>query len=37
MALGVKAMLTPCTLFISSVILYTKYTGRRQNDFGVHA
>ena len=25
------------TLYISLVIIYTKYTGRRQNDFKVHA
>ena len=25
------------TLYIPSVIIYTKYTGRRQNDFNVYA
>ena len=33
-ALDVKVILTP--LYISLVIIYTKYTGWHQNDFNVH-
>ena len=36
-ALEVKAILTPPCIIISLVILCTKYTGWRENDFNVHA
>jgi hypothetical protein len=31
--MGVKVILTDTTLYVSLVVLYTKYTGGRQNDF----
>ena len=35
--LDVKVILNPLYTCISSVILHTKYTGRRDNDFNVYA
>ena len=37
LAMGVKVILIPLCIIISLVILHTKYTGRRQNDFNVYA
>jgi hypothetical protein len=36
-ALDVKVILIPPRLCISSVVLHTKYTGARENDFNVRA
>jgi hypothetical protein len=35
--MDVKVILTPPYILISLVILHTKYTGARQNDFNVYA